>query len=442
LGYLDNPRPDPLLQLASVQFRPSTITVEPRTPNPTGGDIQEIVRQSLLRTHSAFVHLRQPNRPLDQPLHFSDIKEQLGGSNLTLNPTDPILTPAAGGSGIPPSPPPSPPSSSGENSSDEGSSPSQPSTPPTPMANQNNPSRPWLDQDAVEVPGAQHPLPKHPEKWLPKFNPESKQIAEDHIKNFLLAIRLHNVKHEDVICRLFPYTFEGNASTWYFSQQHHTIVSWEKFESCILEKFGDDKSPEVLVMEISSLRMNPKDKIKDFNQIFLTHTNRIPTDSMPAENLIIAYYTKALHQSIAIWVKRSKKATLLEAFEEASQIEKDTTSNETETSSSSKKKIEILPRPAQNKAQPESSDLENLTKFVKKLSNQVIDLKRTTKEASFKKGPYKPPFRKHFPTNRPNPNTKGLNLESLQFTLQTILEAQDNLMPPDILEEVVEQETV
>jgi hypothetical protein len=130
----------------------------------------------------------------------------------------------------------------------------------------------------------------------------------------MLAIRLRNVEHEDVVCRLFPYTFEGNASTWYFSQQPHTIVSWEKFESFFLEKFGDDKSPKVLVMELSSLRMNPKEKIKDFNQRFLTLKNGIPTDSMPAENLIIAYYTKALHQSISIWVKQSKEATLLEAF--------------------------------------------------------------------------------------------------------------------------------
>jgi hypothetical protein len=119
---------------------------------------------------------------------------------------------------------------------------------------------------------------------------------------------------------------------------------------------------------------------------------------MPTESLVIAYYTKALHQSIAIWVKRSKKATLLEAFEEASQIEKDilslkdSSSNETETSSSYKKKIEILPRPTQSKTQPENSDLENLTKVVQKLSNQVIDLKRSAEEASSSKGPYKPPF--------------------------------------------------
>jgi hypothetical protein len=189
-------------------------------------------------------------------------------------------------------------------------------------------------------------------------------------------------------------------------------------------------------MELSSLKMNPKEKIKDFNQRFLTLKNRIPMDSMPAENLIVAYYTKALHQNIAIWVKRSKKATLLEAFEEASQIEKDILSlkdnicNEAETTSSSKKKIEILPRPPQNKTQSDSSDLENLQKVIQKLSNQVIDLKRSAEEASSSKGPYKPPFRKPFPTNRPNSNSEGLNLESLQFAIQTILEAHDNLIPP------------
>jgi hypothetical protein len=89
---------------------------------------------------------------------------------------------------------------------------------------------------------------------------------------------------------------------------------------------------------------------------------------------------------------------LLEAFEEATQIEKDilslkeSSSNETETVSSSKKKIEIVPRPPQNKTQPENSDLENLTKVVQNLSNQVIDLKRSTEEASSSKGTYKPPF--------------------------------------------------
>jgi hypothetical protein len=144
---------------------------------------------------------------------------------------------------------------------------------------------------------------------------------------------------------------------------------------------------------------------------------------MLAKNLIVAYYTKALLQNIAISVKRSKKSTLLEAFEEASQIEKDilslkdNTCNEAETTSFSKNKIEILPRHPQHKTQPDSSNLENLQKVVQKLSNQVIDLKRSVEEASSSKGPYKPPFRNPFPTNRPNLNYEGLKLESLQFTI-------------------------
>jgi hypothetical protein len=86
----------------------------------------------------------------------------------------------------------------------------------------------------------------------------------------MLVVRLRNVEHEDVVCRLFPYTFEGRASTWYFAQQPHTIPSWDNFETIFLEKFGDDKSPEVLVMELSNMKMNSKEKVKDFNQRFLT----------------------------------------------------------------------------------------------------------------------------------------------------------------------------
>jgi hypothetical protein len=439
-------------QTTTTSTEDPQITVEPTTPNPTGGDIQEIFKKSLIKSHKAFASLRQPHRPWSQPLDFSEVREQLGDIDPTVNPTDSNTNPAAGVSGIPPSPPPSPPpsspsSSGGDSSSDEGNPPSRPPTPTTPMANQNNPARPWLDQDVVAVLGPQHLLPKHPEKWLTKFDPDSKQVAEDHIMKFMLDIRLRNVEHEDVVYRLFPYTFEGNASTWYFSQQPRTIASWEKFESIFLEKFGDGKPPEVLVMDLSNLKMNAKEKVKDFNQRFLTLKNRIPTDSMPAESLVIAYYTKALHQNIAIWVKRSKKAMLVQAFEEATQIEKDilslkdSSSNETENTSSSKKKIEILPRPTQNKTQPENSELENLTKVVQKLYNQVKDIKRSTEEASSSKGPYRPPFRKPFQTNRPNSNPEGMNLESLQYALQSILGAQDDLIPPDFPQEELKQET-
>jgi hypothetical protein len=95
------------------------------------------------------------------------------------------------------------------------------------------------------------------------------------------------------------------------------------FETIFLEKFGDDKSLEVIVMELSNMKMNPKEEVKDFNQSFLRLKNKIPRDPILAENLTIAYYAKALHHTISIWVERYKKNMLLESFKEAVLIEKD-----------------------------------------------------------------------------------------------------------------------
>jgi hypothetical protein len=64
-------------EIAATSNENPQILVELVTPNPQGTDVQEIVHQSLLRTHSALAHIRQPGRPLNQPLYFSDIKNNL-----------------------------------------------------------------------------------------------------------------------------------------------------------------------------------------------------------------------------------------------------------------------------------------------------------------------------------------------------------------------------
>jgi len=65
-------------------------------------------------------------------------------------------------------------------------------------------NQPWLVVDVIAVPGAYHPLPKHPKKLIPKFDPDNDVLPKDHIKQFMLSLRLMNVEHEDVVCRLSP----------------------------------------------------------------------------------------------------------------------------------------------------------------------------------------------------------------------------------------------
>jgi hypothetical protein len=51
----------------------------------------------------------------------------------------------------------------------------------------NNIATPCLDQDVVVVLGSQHPLPRNPKKFLPKYDPDSNEPTDDHIEFFMIA---------------------------------------------------------------------------------------------------------------------------------------------------------------------------------------------------------------------------------------------------------------
>ena len=139
----------------------------------------------------------------------------------------------------------------------------------------------WLDGDAMSVLGDQHKLLKNPEKWLPKFNPDDKIPVEDHIKSFMQSIRIRNIIHEDMVCRLFPYTFEGNTSTWCFSLEVSSIPSWDLFSEIFTQRFRDDKTPEELAIDLSSMKTKGKERVKDYNHQFSYLKNRIPNTVLP-----------------------------------------------------------------------------------------------------------------------------------------------------------------
>jgi len=58
---------------------------------------------------------------------------------------------------------------------------------------QKNPpvARPWTSLGAVHMAPLIHPLPKHPEIWLPNFNPDDGLLAKEHLHNFMLSINLN-----------------------------------------------------------------------------------------------------------------------------------------------------------------------------------------------------------------------------------------------------------
>lgn len=148
-----------------------------------------------------------------------------------------------------------------------------------------NPQRPWKNIGVVRMARPLHKLLSHPEKWLPKFNLDDGLPAKEHINNFMLSINLNEVVEEDVVARLFHYTLQGSAGSWYFSLPWGSINSWDAFQEKFLTKFGDDRSMTTLVNDLSNLKAKPREPIKDFNSWFNKLFNKIPIASKPNDEV-------------------------------------------------------------------------------------------------------------------------------------------------------------
>ena len=90
---------------------------------------------------------------------------------------------------------------------------------------------------------------------------------------------------------------------WYFPLPEGSITSWIEIQTMFLDKFGEDKIVVVLVLKLSRIKMDNKEKVEDFHKIFLSLRNKILGDSMPIEGVVIKFYSFSLPQTMAMFVK-------------------------------------------------------------------------------------------------------------------------------------------
>jgi len=241
------------------------------------------------------------------------------------------------------------------------------------------------------------------------------------------------VADEDVVCRLIPFTLIDATSTWYFSLRIGSITSWDDFQWAFLDKFGDDKTHVALVLELPRLKMETKEKVKDFNIRFNTFFNRIMANATPTNEMIMEFYITALLVPIVMLVKRSNAQTLQGAIDEAIKVENEminlTTCHHTieeKKASQSSKNNNGSDDKAIDIKEKDTTDVEVLHRIIKKLTNTVIDMKRNSRESTNGNGgnnnnkkSFKPFYRKKVegghsqPALLAPPNEGILNMEDL-----------------------------
>ena len=115
----------------------------------------------------------------------------------------------------------------------------------------------------------------------PKFDRGKGVSSEDYLNFFYLVVNLLNIEHGDFLCILFLYTFDPRASSWYFSLQANSIENWDGFETVLISKFGNQKTIATLMKELSSMKMQKKEKVQYFNQRFTTLLNSFSATTKP-----------------------------------------------------------------------------------------------------------------------------------------------------------------
>jgi len=81
----------------------------------------------------------------------------------------------------------------------------------------------WMAQWNISLREKLHRLPNLLEKLLKNYDLEKATITKDHIDDLFLHLGMLEVRYDDISFRLFPYTLEGKASTWYQNLQKNSI---------------------------------------------------------------------------------------------------------------------------------------------------------------------------------------------------------------------------
>lgn len=76
-----------------------------------------------------------------------------------------------------------------------------------------------------------------------------------------------NVVHEDVACRMFPYTLDNVATMWYASLPEGSITSWTLCEQSFLNQFSVPIDPSTLYNQLATTRQ-PHGPLHMFNYRF------------------------------------------------------------------------------------------------------------------------------------------------------------------------------
>ena len=103
----------------------------------------------------------------------------------------------------------------------------------------------WDSNMTLSLQGPLHEIPRKTISFLPKFNSEGNITTLEHIRKYEFVLHLLDIQYEDIICNLFPFTFEGKVSKWYYVLPINTIHGWSDFKRIFQSAYDNYNATDI-----------------------------------------------------------------------------------------------------------------------------------------------------------------------------------------------------
>lgn len=94
-----------------------------------------------------------------------------------------------------------------------------------------------------------------------------------------------------------------------------SITSWDKIERLFLTKYDMIKTPSTIVQELSSIKMNLKENMSDFDHRFLALLKKLRAASRSTDEILCGFYLSCLPTTAVVFIMNKYLQTLNENLE-------------------------------------------------------------------------------------------------------------------------------
>lgn len=159
--------------------------------------------------------------------------------------------------------------------------------------------------------------------FFPKLYSEVKNVVINHILKYESLLYMFNITHEDVVCRLFPFTFEGNVANLYNIFPIGKIHSQLQFKRTFMGAFEEDYNVVEIYLKLVDMQVVANKYIRDFTTCFWYVYHHLHENYRPLVELIYHWYVHSLPETMTMFILQKGIIDLGEACEEDKSLEKE-----------------------------------------------------------------------------------------------------------------------